>query len=224
MNGNFYPLILSIKAYSLQEVEIEYPYKTDFIEELDKMTFNNKNEREFFKEKKQELIESLNKRREVYGIVLEIIDIELLGIYIKKGKREIVPLFQNTTYKNIYIKTEDLLLKRMATGNLVRLYKLDKECIQEESYESLFLDCAPYILEQLEISAFITIKPSILISMLENFKQKRRFFQIARYLLQNEEEMTLESFKRAIPAQEKKKKEIEQNALIRKERLPYVDN
>lgn len=138
MNPSYYPLIVKVKAYSITPQEIEYPYKTDYIEEIDKMTYSFLNASTFFNEKKKEIIENLNKNKEKYKLLFDVTDIELLDIFIKKEKRPIIPLFQEFCVEKIKdghserykIKLDDLLLK-MLLEKVSLLYQFDKECERE---------------------------------------------------------------------------------------------
>lgn len=230
MNLNYCSLIVQVKAYSITPQEIEYSYKTDYIEEIDKMTFSFLNASTFLNDKKKEIIEDLNKNKEKYKLLFDVTDIELLDIWIEKEKRHIVPLFQEFCVEKIQgshskmykIKLDDLLLKMMVE-KISLLYQFDKECEREGNYESIFKNYDPYILEFLE-TGFV-IFPENLMELLNFWKRKRRFFQIARFLLNQKENMTIETFKKTISQYEERKRIDTEEAYerVRKEWLPYVD-
>lgn len=229
MNLKYCSLIVQVKAYSITPQEIEYPYKTDYIEKIDKMTYQYTNKFDFFNKNKKEILENLNKNKEKYNLLFDVTDIELLDIIINKEERPVIPLFQeifmekrkegqNQTYK---IKIDDLLLKMMVE-KIYLLYQLDKKCVMEGNYESIFKNFAPPILEKLETEFFIS--PKELMEILASWKRKGRFFQIARFLLNIKENMTLENFKKTISQYEKRRIDTEEiNVRVRKEWLPYVD-
>lgn len=220
MNSRYGSLIILIKAYSFEEQEIEYKYKSDYLELLDKETYQYKDAMDFFAKKKKQIKENLNQNKKEYNLIFEITDIELIEIYIQKPEKKILPMFQNIEINNVAIPTEDLILNKMAKGNIIRLYELDKELTTEE-YESIFKDFPSELLELLEIGTFLY--PEDYRSILEILKTKRRYFQIVRFLLSKTEDLTLENFKKSIFLYEQRKVSEESNSRVRKEWLPYVD-
>lgn len=75
-------------------------------------------------------------------------------------------------------------MKKIAQGNLFCIFQLDKERAKEE-YESIFQEVSPWMLECSELKIFHTQEFR---HLLEDFKIKKRYFQIVRLLLSNKKD------------------------------------
>lgn len=221
MNTEYGYLVINLHTIGLEEQDVELVYRQNYLNELDKETYAYQNELDYFYQNKKEILDKFNLEREKYDIIFEVIDIKLNKIYIKKSKKRIQPFFKSATIKERTYKIEDILMKKIAEGNLFCMYQLDKERGKEEDFESIFEGLSSWMLECLELKIFNFQEFSC---MLNNFKTKKRFFSIARFLLSKPEELTMENFKKTIPAYEVRRKSEEENdAIVRKQWLPYVD-
>jgi len=223
MNTEYGYLVINLHTIGLEEQDVEMVYRQNYINELDKETYAYQNEEEYFNQNKEDILNKLNLKRERYGIIFEILDIRLNKIYIKIGNldKRIQSLFKMITIKGVPYKLEDILMQKIKAGNLFRMYQLDKKRVQEEEFETIFKGLSPWLLECLELKIFHFQKFSCL---LDNFKTQIRYFEIIRFLLSTPENLTMENFKKTIPAYEGRKRNKEEtNVMIRKQWLPYSD-
>ncbi len=77
MNKPYCKLLLYIKTQSFEDKIVEFCYKCDVLEEIDKLTYNYKDEFAFFNEKKKEILKELNKNKKRYSLDFHVVDIEL---------------------------------------------------------------------------------------------------------------------------------------------------
>ena len=111
MNRPHCKLILIIKTQSFEDKIVEFCYKSDALEEIDRLTYSYENEFAFFNEKKAEILEELNKNKKRYMLDFHVVDIELTKrITILKEKHLIRPFFQNIIYKENTINQEALII------------------------------------------------------------------------------------------------------------------
>ena len=69
MNKPYCKLLLYIKTQSFEDKIVEFCYKCDVLEEIDKLTYNYK--------KKKEILKELNKNKKRYSLDFHVVDIEL---------------------------------------------------------------------------------------------------------------------------------------------------
>ena len=173
MNTEYCALIINLHIYGIEKQDIELPYKRNYINELDKETYFYQNEEEYFNANKENILKVLNQKKEEYGLIFEVLDICLNKLYIRKPEKNIQPLFQTIKIREDEYKIEDVLMKKIAQGNLFCIFQLDKERVKEEEYESIFQEISPWMLECLELKIFHTLEFR---HLLEDFKTKKKIF------------------------------------------------
>lgn len=109
----------------------------------------------------------------------------------------------------------------MHQGNLISIYNLDKERELKYGGESIFMGLDENILNCLELGTNITYEDFV--KVLNHFKNKNYFFQIARLLLSKKEYLTIQKFIETIPIVNVQKEKKEEK-ITRKLWTPYVDD
>lgn len=223
MNKPSCKLLLYIKTQSFEDKIVEFCYKCDVLEEIDKLTYNYKDEFAFFNEKKKEILKELNKNKKRYSLDFHVVDIELATkrIIILKENYPIRPFFQNIIYKGNTINQEMLLIKKMYQGNLISVYNLNKEWEIKYGGESIFEGIDSHIVNCLEFGVNITYEDCV--KVLNHFKSKNYFFQMARLLLSKEEDLTIQKFIEAVPIVYVQKENKEEKR-TRKIWIPYAED
>ena len=213
-------LVVYLKLLGLIRKKIEYIYKIDTLEAIDKLTYPYKNAEEFFRKRKKDILRGLILEKRKYDIEInpEDIELEYNQIYTLKKDKKIRTLFQEITYKENIIKLEDLIKQRMLNGSLKQLYVCDKIAEKnEKSYESIFKN---YNIKMLEKSFTIEDIKKILLYL----KRDYRFYLIIRFLLLKENnEKNKEEFLNQIIIM-KNPENIETCEILKRYRTPYLED
>ncbi len=109
----------------------------------------------------------------------------------------------------------------MHQGNLIRVYNLDKEWEQKYGGESIFKGIDENILNCLELGTNISYEDCV--KVLNHFKSKNYFFQMARLLLSKEEDLTIQKFIETISIIDVQKENKEEK-ITRKLWTPYIED
>lgn len=218
-------LCIDLVLYGLEPKNIKYVFSQTSLDQLDQITYMYKNAEEFFEAKKKDILNRLKKEASNYDILLPPTDIELgkESIYIEKNGRKILPLFKKIKVKDLEIKIEDLVKKRMLGGNLYRLYECDTKRQYDQEYESVFKNCPVKLLERIALNCYNINDIDI---AWEFFQSKTRFYSLVRFLLSNGTSEELENiFITDIPLFESIHQPIrDESQKLERYRYPYIDD
>lgn len=222
MDEEIAKLYINIMLFGFDPKSLEYEFTSLSIKEIDEITYKYQNEEEFFRAKKQTILNRLQKETDKYDIAIQPIDIEMgeNKIYIDKNGKKIHPLFKEIKIHNNAIKLEDLIKKKMYLGNLKILYRCDKKRKEDSEFESIFNGCPVNLLEKIELNLCDEQDIHLIWEFLAS---KKRICSIMRFLLFSASlEIMEERFFLQIPKVETNQKE--ELVIERKIYYPYKDD
>lgn len=149
---------------------------------IDSYTLRYKNSFEFYESIKNDVIKKVNNESLMnIGLLPTEVKLSSRGIYIYKDGRPIRALFKEMDYGERVYSLQDLIFYAMSKGGLKYLYLCDKKRVSEETdYQSFFKDTLRYVSERLEIDGQ---RKSDYIYVLKDITSKRRYSEVARFLL-----------------------------------------